>query len=189
MHSFFLENVVRLLILLVAVQFALVAIWSWWRGRRAAQAVWVGAALFPALVVLNTLFVTPSERIIRICHSLAKLVDDGDVTGISRILAEDFRAGRADRSRFLDRLRSRLTEYRVDDPRLRGFNVTFSQSDHGVAVFDALCRVRSADFFFDRLPSRWRLIFRNRAGRWLVTGIEVLRTSSSPIPDLQGLTR
>lgn len=189
MPVFFLESVGRLLIVLVAIQFALVVNWLWRRSRLATRVVWAGAALFGALVLLNTLLVTPRERIIRICRTLARMVEEGDVAAIEEILAGDFRAGQADRSRFLDRLQSRLTDYRVDDPRLWGFDVTFPRADQGVAVFDALCRVRSPDLFFDRVSSRWRLTFRNSAGGWLVTGVEPLPAPSSPIRGWQALTR
>lgn len=197
----FLENAGYLLAVLLAIQCAGVLLWSWRRTRLAARAVMVGFALFPALVLLNALIITPRERIIHLCRDLANMVDDGDVAAIDSCLAETFRAGKADRSRFLDRLRSRLTDYRVDDPRLRDFEVTFPQPDRAVAVFGARCRVRSsakriaADAFLERLRSRWRLTFRRTAERWLVIGVEALPVPFSPGldplcgRDLQALTR
>ena len=115
-----------LLVVLVAVQFGLIIVWSWRRSRLSARAVWTGFVAMPTLIALSLLVVTPRERVIGLCRDLASMVDAGDVAGIARHLAEDFDAAQMDRDAFLESVERSLTHYHVDDARLRRFEVEFS---------------------------------------------------------------
>ena len=179
------EQPVRLLIVLVICQFALISLWSWRRTTACARAVWIGFALVPLLLVVCHLVMTQRERVIVLCNALAEDVDDGDVPAIGRRLTSDFSAADLDREAFLARLIQALTRRQVDRPRLRGFEIAFPAPGQAIATFDASCEVRSAEAFAGRLPSRWRLTCRERAGEWLVAEIEALPAPLSPIRDLR----
>ncbi len=170
-----------LLVLLVAIQLALIAIWSWRRSRVWARIVWIGLAAIPMLPLVSVLVVTPREQIVGLCHDLAALVDEGDAAAIGPHLAGGFEAGGLDRVEFLERVERTLARYHVEDVRLHRFSVSFPREEEGVAVFDSACRVRSADAFLDRLTARWRVTFGSRGALWKVTKIEALPTPLSPI--------
>lgn len=181
----FLESPWLLLVLLVAMQFAVIAIWSRNRNRAWARVVWTGFALVVALPAFSLLVVTPRERVIGLCRELAVMVDAGDVEGIAHHLSDEFAAGGLDRVAFLDRVEERLSHYHVDYPTLRHFETAFPTSDEAVVVFDAACSVRSVDAFVDRLRSRWRLRLRKYGQQWRVTEIEALPTPLSPIRNMR----
>jgi hypothetical protein len=179
------ENAILLLILLVAVQFVMIALWSRWRTRAWTRVVWIGFILVVALPVLSVVVVTSRERVIGLCRDLAKMVDRGDVAGIGPHLANDFVAGGLGKDDFLIRVEQQLSQYRVDDPSLRRFETTFPGRGQAEVVFDASCTVRSVDNFVSRLPSRWRVRMIARDRRWLLTQVEALPTPLSPIRDLR----
>ncbi len=179
------EQPVRLLVVLVVCQIALISLWSWRRTRGCGRAVWIGFALVPLLLVASHLVVTQRERVIALCTALAAHVDDGDVSGIGDRLTDDFKAVDMDREAFLDRVSQALTRRQVDRPRLRGFEIAVPAPGQAIATFDATCEVRSVDVFTGRLPSRWRLTCRNEDGLWRVARIEALPSPFSPIRDLR----
>lgn len=182
--TLFLERAWLLFALMMCLLLGLIAVWSRRRTRRSARAVWIGLGLTALLPAISRIVVTPRERIVQTCHELANLVDRGDVAGIDLYLTDDFQAEGLDRFDFIEQLESALARYHVDDPRLRRFDVAVAGGD-AVAVFDAVCSVRSADACFDRVASRWRVTFRQRAGSWRIASIEAIPTPLSPIRDLR----
>ncbi len=160
----------------VAVQFILIALWSWRRNRLWARTVWVGFIALPLLLGTSALVVTDAERIIEACEYLAARVEAGDVSAIEHMLAEDFEAEGLDRDAITNRLERGLTRYRIWDVSLGRFEVTFPRWHEGVAEFHATARVRSAELVHDRLASKWRLTFRKRSDAWQLVGIESLPT-------------
>ena len=178
------ENLWSLAIAWVMVQFILIAMWSRRRDRLSARIVWGGFAALPLLVILSIMVVTPREQIIRLCRDLAGYVDDGNVAAIEENLASDVDAGGLRRDEFTIRLERTLTYYRVDDPVLRGFEVTLPGADLGVAEFQASANIRSPELIHDWFTSRWRLTCRRSGGEWEVTKIESLPTPPLNIHDL-----
>ena len=144
-----------------------------------------GFAAMATLPLLSHLIVTPREQLIRTCRELAVMVEAGDVAGIGRPLAGDFEASGLDRPELLDRAETTLKRYVVENVGLHAFEVIFPRKDEGVAEFNAVCRIRSADMPIDRLLSRWRLTFRGRGRSWQVTKIEVVPTPLSPIRNVR----
>ncbi len=179
------ENAILLLVLLVAVQFVMIVIWSRRRTQVWARAVLIGFMLVVVLPLLSVMVVTPPERVIGLCRDLAKMVDRGDVAAIAPHLSNDFVAGDLGKDDFLVRVEQQLSQYRVDDPSLRRFETTFPSRVQAEVVFDASCTVRSVDDFINRLPSRWRVRMIAQDGRWLLTEVEALPTPLSPIRDLR----
>jgi len=171
------ENLWALASLLVAVETALVVIWSRRRTRASVWAVLVGIGMIPACFALSVLVETPRERVIAFCWELARAVDDGEVASIAEHIAEDFQTDGHDRSAFVERLEQTLTRFRVDHPRLRNFEVMFPTDESAVATLTATCGVRSVDAVFDHLPSRWRLTLRRDGESWLVVKIEPIPTA------------
>jgi len=169
----------------IAIQLVLIAVWSWRRSSVWSRVVWAGFVAFPALLVLSVVVVTPRERIVGLCRELTRLVEGGNVAAIGGHLADDFEAAGLDRDDFLERVTEALTNYRVTDARLSRFEVKFPQERVGIAEFQAVCWVRSADKYQDRLLSRWRLTFRGQGRDWKVRGIEALPTPLSPISNLR----
>jgi len=180
-----LENAILLLVLLIAIQFVLIAIWSRMRSRTWARTVWIGFALVVALPLLSALVVTSRERVIGLCRELADLIDRGNVSAIAPHLAESFHVEHLGKSEFLERAEQRLSHYRVDNQSLRHFETVFPNDSEAEVVFDATCTVRSADRFVSRLPSRWRVRMVEEDGRWRLTEVEVLPAPLSPIRDLR----
>ena len=136
------------------------------------------------LAFLNVSVDTPRERIIRVCHSLAALVDHGQVDGFTPYLSPYFETRSLDRAAFVERAEQGLARYRIDNLRLRAFDVSPQGTDMATVVFTAACRGRTSAAVFDRLVSRWRLTFRLRADQWRVSRIEVIPSPFSPLRDL-----
>lgn len=176
---FLLENLWALAGFLVALEFLLVVIWSRRRTWNWARAAWIGLAMIPAGLMLSALVVTSRESVITFCWELARAVDEGDLGFITSQLADDFQADGIDRRVMVERLEQTLTRFRVDHPRLRNVEVTFTTEQSAVATLTAACGVRSVDAVFDDLPSRWRVTLRRSGDSWLVVRIE-----SIPIPPL-----
>ena len=181
MSRIFFESLWLPAVVWFAVQFVLVAVWSWRRTSTPARVVWGGFAALPLLIGLSIWVVTPRERIIQLCKGLAGFVDDGNITAIGLRLTDDFVFEDYDRQAFLSRVERSLTEYRVDDPRLSSFRFEFSDSDHGTVEFHASARVRSQDLVHDWVPSRWRLTVRQVGDEWRVSRIEALRVGPTGI--------
>ncbi len=178
-YTLLFENLWAWAGLLVALEFSLVVIWSRRRTRGTARAVWIGMAMIPAGLGLSMLIETPRESVVAFCWQLARAVDEGEVSAITSQLADDFQADGIDRAAFIERLEQALTRFRVDQPRLGRFEVAFPTERSATATLTATCRLRSADAFFDRLPTRWRLTLRRDGDSWQVVKIEAI-----PIPPL-----
>lgn len=137
----------------------------------------VGAA--SGLTTLSVSVVTQREEIIATCHEMARAVDDGDLAAIGAFLDETCVVGGISRPAFLERLEDTLTRFRVDQPRLRGFEVVVNPADRAVAELSAAARIRAVENVWDRVPTKWRVSFRRVGEAWRVTEIE-----SIPIPPL-----
>ncbi len=177
----FLEQFWRLLVLLATLELAVVAIWWWRRTQPWARGVWFGLGTSAALLVFSCWTVTPREEVIGLCEDMAAMVESGDVTGIAGYLAAEFEAGGLERHEFLERTRATLTRFHVDHAKLRGFEVEFPQPDRAVAVFNAVCRVRSDAFVTNWLVSRWRVSVQQDGEAWMVRRVEAIPAPFSPI--------
>jgi len=152
--------------------------WANRRDRGSVRALLIGLALLVLAPSLSVWVVTEREEVAATCAALARTVDDGEVSAFSEALAPEFALGRLDRAAFLERVERTLTRYRVDQPRLWGFNIEV-RADQAVAAFSASAQIRSAEGVWDRLPTKWKLSFRRGGMRWLVQRIE-----SIPVPPL-----
>ena len=195
MIAILFESPWLLLVLLAAMQFGLLMIWWRRRTRAWSRIVIAGLAAMATLPLLSHLIVTPRERIVRTCRELAVMVEAGDVAGIGGHLADDFEVAGMNRTELLVRVEKTIKRYVVENVRLHAFAVIFPRKDEGVAEFNAVCRIRSAEMPIERLLSRWRLTFRGpsrgqgrgqgRDGSWQVTKIEVVPTPLSPIRNVR----
>ncbi|RME40537.1 MAG: hypothetical protein D6788_03125 [Planctomycetota bacterium] len=188
MYALLFERIVLLVIVLASFAFASLVLWA--RARTPLRSRVLAASLIAlvSLPVVSLMVVTPRERIIRLCHRLGRYVDDGQVERIAAALSEDFHTdNNEDKTTFLERLRRTLTDYAVDQPHLRRFDVTFDSPDEAAAAFDAYCSVRGENVYRDRLYTRWRLTFRRVSDRWLVTSVEPLPAPLSPLRGLGDL--
>jgi len=183
------ENLWALAALLVAVETVLIVVWARRRTRASVRAAWVGFAMIPASLTLSILIETPRERVIAFCWELARAVDEGEVNSIAEHFADDFQTDGFDRSAFVDRLEQTLTRFRVDQPRLRDFEVAFPTDESAVVTLTATCRIRSIDAVFDHLPSRWRLTLRRDRDSWLVVKIESIPILPLNLRDLRDWLR
>lgn len=183
------ERPTLLFFLWLAVELAIVVVWSRRRTRGSTQIVVAGLLAMPLLILISIGVVTPGERIITICHELADAVAQADVVGIDRRLDDDFEAVDLNRGAFLDRVERTLARFHVQDAHLYRFSVTFPQPEMGVVEFSASCYVDALDLTHQRLLSRWRLTFRQTGRTWLVTSIEAVPTPLSPIRNLRDVLR
>ena len=161
---------------LAAVLFLLIAVWSRRRTPRARRAVWGGFVVFPLLVLLQALVVTDRERLIGICHDLANAVRRADVNAfgehISPLFQSDPGPGSVtwDKAVLLERFESAKSTYRIEEPRLRTFEIRVDGA-RAVVRFAATCRIVTAEQIITRHLSNWELIFERQTGGWRITNI------------------
>jgi hypothetical protein len=179
---------------LAVIQLVLIAVWSRRRTPRARRAVWIGFVVFPLLVLVQALVVTNRERLIGICHDLARACRDGDPAAFGRHVSDTFAAEargggeRWDKAALLDWLERQLTTYRIEEPRLRQFEVE-PDGDRAVVRFAATCRVISSEQIINRYPSAWELHFHRIGGQWLLEDARPRRTPLFPYGGLGDLPR
>ena len=90
-YSLLLERLWLLGGALIALQFLLIAIWSWRRTPRAALAVRVGFVAAVALLVLSYFVQTPRERMESVCRQLADAIAREDAfVGSTECTGVDF---------------------------------------------------------------------------------------------------
>jgi len=131
------------------------------------------------LATAAALIVTPRERIIETCRSLARIADEGDVSSLDRYLAPSFQANGLERAVWLDRVSAVLTRTRLDHVRIRGIHVEWESPGRANVTFNATCNIRTAEGFGSYIPTRWRLRFDRIGDSWLLTTVE-----SIPVPPL-----
>jgi len=184
MSRLLLERPIALSLIAVAILIVLFFIWSARRDRASLRLlfVWIGA--LPVLLTVSVVVVTPSEQVAAVCRQLAREVDQGNIAGISAHLADDFSAAGLDRIEFLEAIKSRLSEIRIDNPRLRAFTIEFPGDSSAEANFNASCRVR-APRMYAYIPSRWRVGLRRHDETWLVTGLQSLPVPPLHVSDLR----
>lgn len=186
---FFLERWWLLCAVLVVVELVCFAVWTRRRTTLAARVTWISLAAVVVLPVVSHLVVTQRERVERLCRNMAHLIDVGDIPALKIHLAGDFEVAGLDRDEFLSRVASALSRYRVDRPSLHRMNVTFPRAGEAVAVFDAVCSVRSQHNYLDRLLSRWQVSLVQADPGWRVVTIEAIPSPLSPIRNLRDFLR
>lgn len=188
MQSLLFESPITLLIVLIVVQFCIVAIWSRLRSRRSAQIMWIGFLAIPVLMTLSWFVKTPREKIIRICHEMAEAVENGRATEVGGFLDESIRFGQWDKDALIEQLSSLLSKYRIHAPSLSGFEF-IEQADRLTVEFAVTCGVSSVDGDYGSLPTRWRLTFRDSGESYAVTAIETVPVPPLFARNLEELTR
>lgn len=178
LYSFLLERLWLLGGSLIALQFLLIAIWSWRRTPRVRLAVRVGFVAFPALLALSYFVQTPREKIESICRQLVDAFEREDVFAFERLLAPEFQLGnirRAEIASYLDRLFARVE---ISHSILHAFEFDI-RGDDATVEFLAKTDVVYDEWRQSWLPSKWRLTCRKQGDVWVVTEIE-----SIPVPPL-----
>ena len=178
--SLLFEEPIALATICIGGEFLLLWVWSRRRTRLAAQAMWMGAVAAIVLPGLSLAVVTPREQIIQTCRELGKAVDEGDMEVISARFSPSFSTDGWDRDELVRRAIRALTRVRVDQVRLRHFEIDFLDKQQATATFDATCNVRTTDGFAGTLPSRWELSFRKVGTQWVVSALK-----SIPVPPFQ----
>lgn len=184
-----LENRLLLFGIWVLLQFVLIGVWSWRRTRAANRGVWIGLIALPVLLLLSTVIVTQREQITALCRKLTGHVERGEVRQIADHLDTPFEAAELDRNAFIERIEPALKRFGITNLRLSRFEFTFTGDDKATVELSATCNVRTADAFFDRVPSRWRLNLVRRAGDWYLTSVEAIPTPLSPVRNLRDWIR
>lgn len=149
-----------------------------------------GFVAFPLMVLLQGLVVTDRERLVSICHALARTVQKGDVPAFAEHVSGTFsheggsQGEVVNKSQFIETLEQLLNRYDVEEPRLRHFEVEVDGAE-AVVRFSASCRVITPDEIISSLASAWELAFARSEGRWQVTDI---RPRPSPLFPYRRLT-
>ena len=157
----------------MVVQFVLLVVWSRRRTERARRIMLAGFVVGPLLVLIQWLVVTEAEQLRATCDSLAAAVQDADVQAFERHLTADFVfdgpvLGRSlDKAAACERLDQQLKRYRVENPRLAGFQIEVTGRQATVSL-TARCRVVSADEIEPTVVSIWELTFERVGKRWLL---------------------
>jgi hypothetical protein len=184
-----LESPILLFVVWLVVEAGIVAVWSARRTRGTARAVWIGLVVLAVLETANLLIVTPREKVIGVCRSMAESVERGDAAAVAAHLHVEFEAVGLDRAAFLDAVARTLGQFEVADASLQQFEVTFPDAETAVAEFTASCFVTSPLFSTQRLLSRWRATFRLDGGAGRMTTVDAIPTAFSPIRSLRDVLR
>ncbi|MHC4065512.1 MAG: hypothetical protein ACYSUI_13585, partial [Planctomycetota bacterium] len=148
-QAFLFERPLLLIPVLVAAQFVLIVVWSRRRTRKTRRLVWAGLVAWPVLVILNALVVTDRERLTGICRDLAEAVSRTDAEAFAEHISQRFQSdpGRNgtswDKSALLQRVEGTVKTYRVEEPRLRAFEIDLD-GDRATVRFAATCRIVTA---------------------------------------------
>lgn len=189
MLRFFFERWWLLCSVLVVVELVCFAIWSRRRTTLAARITWISLAALVVLPLVSHLVVTQRERVEELCREIAHTIDVGDIQALKAHLADDFEVAGLDRDEFVERVARALSRYRVDHPSLHRMSVTFPPAGGAVAVFDAVCSVRSRQNNLDRLFSRWRVTLVQTESEWRVVTIKAIPSPLSPIRNIRDYLR
>ena len=153
-----------------------------------------GLVACPLLVLLQALVVTDRERLTAVCHALADAVRQADIEAFGRHVSPLFEshpvAGGTswDKAALLEHLESTITTYRIEEPRLRGFEFELDATG-AVVRFSATCRIVTADRIGSGYPSNWELTFERRGDRWQVISIRPRPSRLFPYRRLSDLPR
>ena len=190
LRSILFESPLKLILLLLLVEFVLVQVWSRRRTPRAARVAVGGLVAIPVLLVIQFLVVTEQEQITRTCRLLAGTVGNADIAAFAARVSRDFSVTRGDRrwgkAELMEDLKSVLTQWDVQEERLSGFEIEVD-GDSAVANFRASCRLVSADILVPYHVSFWRLSFEKRRDVWRVTHVQRVSAGGEawgPAPDL-----
>jgi len=149
----------------------LISVWSRRRTDLARRVMLAGLVVSPVLVVVQALVVTERERLRGVCEDLANAIRHVDLDTFEAHLTPDFTyrgvaLGRlTGRETMRQRLEQTLLRYRVEEPRLRGFEMEVGR-ERAVVRFIAVCRVVSAEAIEPSLRSSWELTFRRVSDAW-----------------------
>ena len=184
----FFEDRIALLTTLALVEFVLLWAWARWRTRRTRQLASGGFVAACLLLAAQSLVLTDREKIITVCKEMACAIEEGDVDGVGEHIAQEFVVGSIDRETLLAALRRILAQVRVEDPRLRRFEVTVG-GGRGHADFHARCRLVTPDAVESALLTGWRLTFEHIDDRWQVVEIAPVPTAMFPYRTLVDVLR
>ena len=188
MQWLLLENRIALLTVVAFAEFWLLWAWARWRTRRTRRLALGGLVVGCLLLIAQTLVVTDREKISSVCREMACAIEEGDVQGVGEHIAEEFAVDSIDREALLASLARILTQVRVEEPRLSGFDVSVD-GDQAHANFQARCRLVSSEFFEGGRPSRWELTFLWLGDRWRVIAIRPVPTPTFPYRTLREVIR
>ena len=174
------ENTIVLAGMLAIILLLFLFRWANRRDQASVRWLLIAVGVVGGLPMLSALVVTQREEVIATCQSLARAVDNGDLAAIGEFLDQACVVGGISRPEFLERLEDVLTRFRVDQPRLRAFEVMVDKAGRSVAEFTASAQIRGIENVWDRVPTKWRVSLRRVGDAWRATEIE-----SIPIPPLQ----
>ncbi len=184
-----LESQLLLFAVWVMGQLSVIGLWSWRRTPATHRAVWLGLVTLPLLMLLSTAVVTRGEEISATCRTLARHVERGEIAKIGDALSGDFSAADLNRDALIERVGSAIARFKISRLRLKCFEFAFDSDNRATVEFAATCQVRTTDAYFDRVPSRWRLKLKRSHETWLITSIEAIPTSLSPVRHLSDWLR
>ncbi len=173
-HAFLFEKPILLIPALVVVQFILIIVWARRRTSRSRQVLLAGFVVFPLMMLIQTLVVTDREQLQAVCRAMADAIRQADVGTFADHLARDFKYDGPAMGRVLGaddtctRLDDELNRFRIEEPRLWGFEIEVS-GDRATVRFAARCRVVSAEQIEPSLRTDWELTFRRVDGEWQAT--------------------
>lgn len=132
---------------------------------RTRRAVWITLACCAALIALNHLVTTDSERIVETVSAMAKAVDEGDVPAIADRLDDEFHYRNWDRDGFVGELNNKLQRWRIDEAKVGRFEIRID-GDVATASFRASCDWKGSSDSQAGVASAWTLELIRRPGGW-----------------------
>jgi hypothetical protein len=155
-------------LLLIAEFIAIVVVVATHRRRMTAgtrRAVWITLAGCAALVGLNKLVTTDSERIVEMVTAVAEAVDEGDIPAIAARVDDEFKYRNWDKAGFVAELNSKLQNWRVDEAKVGRFEIEV-QGDVAKASFRASCDWKGGSDAQAGVASLWTLECVRRSDGW-----------------------
>ena len=156
--------------------------------RKVLVALPVPAVAVGVLLLLDWLIVTPKEEIAGAVAAMAEAVRQRDADALLSYVAEDATFQRGGPGSFHATVRSVLGNLEMERLRLSDVEITFSkrlQPPRATVELRASASGRFRENSFSLALSFWRIVFRHRDGRWVVTeaeGRQVDRQGLVPVP-------
>lgn len=194
MQTLLFESPWLLVPTLLVAQLVLVGIWSSRRTPLARRIMLGGFLICPLLLLVQAWVQTDRERLIDICRQMARRVEAVDPPGFVEFLAQDFHStgrsadGLLDAQGMLEELRQLLNTYRIEQPRLRSFQVQVTGNQANVR-YAATCRVITPDQVWPLINSAWELGFVRQDDQWRVVTLDLRPTPTLPFNSLAEIPR
>ncbi len=151
------------------------------RQRRLVWVVVGAGAVAVAAGLLAATVTTERERLTRAAGALAAAVVAGDAAALDGLIADAYDDGVYDKAAVLERIETVRRRWELREADLSQVEVNIT-GDAAIVAFRAVVRFEGSAGVYNTsaLPTRWRLWWFRREGRWQVTSSHLLEPAGLP---------